>query len=164
MRSLTPILILTLLVSGCGFGSRGKKDDPVATRAAVRQAHAAYVSAINANTVELWLGSLSEDVVYFVPNRRAVVGKPAIGEWVGRYLQEVTTRWTKPVDDFTVSGDWAFGRYTYTASDSVIIRDPETEGGGTANDSGWGFVVYHRDADGVWRVARDGWGSDRPAR
>ena len=88
----------------------------------------------------------------------------APGEWVGRYLQEVTTRWTKPMADFTVSGEWAFGRYTYTASDSIIIRDPETEGGGTANDSGWGFVVYHHDADGAWRVARDGWGSDRPAR
>lgn len=164
MRNLTFVLALTLVLAGCGFGGRAKKDDPAATLAAVQAAHATYVAAINANQFDQWLGSLSDDVVYFVPNRPAVVGKPAVGEWVGRYLQEVTTRWTKPMADFTVSGEWAFGRYTYTASDSIIIRDPETEGGGTANDSGWGFVVYHHDADGAWRVARDGWGSDRPAR
>ena len=79
-------------------------------------------------------------------------------------LASVSLAWTTPVAEFTVSGEWAFGRYTYTASDSIIIRDPETEGGGTANDSGWGFVVYHHDGDGTWRVARDAWGSDRPAR
>lgn len=164
MRNLTRVLALTVFVAGCGFGGRGKTDDPAATLAAVQAAHATYVAAINANTLDAWLASLSDDVVYFVPNRPAVVGKVAVGDWVVRYLQEVTTQWTKLPDDFTVSGEWAFGRYTYTASDSIIIRDPETEGGGTANDSGWGFVVYHHDRDGVWRVARDGWGSDRPAR
>lgn len=164
MRNLLFVLALTSVVAGCGFGGRGKKDNPAATLAAVQAAHTAYVAAINANRPDQWLGALSDDVVYFVPNRPAVVGKPAVGEWVGRYLQEVTTRWTKPVAEFTVSGEWAFGRYTYTASDSIIIRDPETEGGGTANDSGWGFVVYHHDGDGTWRVARDAWGSDRPAR
>ena len=164
MRNLTCVLAFTLFLAGCGFGGRGKADDPALTLAAVQAAHAAYVEAINANQLDRWLASLSDEVVYFVPNRPAVVGKAEVGTWVGRYLQEVTTRWTKPMADFTVSGEWAFGRYTYTASDSIIIRDPETEGGGTANDSGWGFVVYHHDADGAWRVARDGWGSDRPAR
>ncbi len=164
MRNLTVLLVWSLLLAGCGFSGRDEKDDPAAVLAAVQGAHATYVAAINTNQLDRWLASLSADVVYFVPNRPAVVGRTAVGEWAGRYLQEVTTRWTKPVADFTVSGEWAFGRYTYTASDSVIVRDPETEGGGTANDSGWGFVVYHHDSDGVWRVARDAWGSDRPAR
>ena len=25
-------------------------------------------------------------------------------------------------------------------------------------DTGWGLVIYHHDADGKWRVARDAWG------
>ena len=83
MRNLTCLLVLTLTLAGCGFGGRAKKDDPAATLAAVQDAHAAYVTAINANQLDRWLASLSDDIVYFVPNRPAVVGKTAVGEWVG---------------------------------------------------------------------------------
>jgi len=158
------LLLLVLGTMSCRFPWRGNQQDPAAAIAAVKVAHDAYVAAINANAPEPWIAALSDDVVYFVPNRPAVVGKAAVGAWVVGYLGEVTTHWTKSVEDVAVSGDWAFARYFYTASDSIIIRDPETEGGGTASDSGWGFLVYHRAADGQWRVARDGWGSDRPAR
>ena len=156
--------VLLLSAAGCSFGSRNSRDDAAATLAAVRTAHDGYVQSINANKVDVWLGSLTDEVVYFVPNQPAIVGKEAVAAWATRYLQEVTTHWTKPVEEFQVSGDWAFGRYVYTASDSVVIRDPETDGGGTSNDSGWGLVVYHHERDGRWRVARDAWGSDRPAR
>ena len=158
------LFVLLLSAAGCSFGSRNSRDDGALTLAAVRTAHDGYVQSINANKVDTWLASLSDDVVYFVPNQPAIVGKEAVAAWATRYLQEVTTHWTKPVEEFQVSGDWAFGRYVYTASDSVVIRDPETDGGGTSNDSGWGLVVYHHDQDGRWRVARDAWGSDRPAR
>jgi len=162
-RRLLTVLAL-LSVAGCGFGSRPATDDPAAVRAAVQQAHVAYVSAINANKPDVWLSVLADDVVYLVPNQKAIEGRAAVGAWVARYLQEVTTEWTKTVEDLQVDGDWAMGRYSYTVADSVIIRDPETEGGGTANDTGWGLVVYRRDGDGHWLVVRDAWGSDRPAR
>jgi len=149
---------------GCGFVRSGAREDPATTLAAVQRAHEAYVEGINSNRPDRWLAALDRDVVYLVPNRAGVIGRTAVGNWVSGYLQEVTVHWTKAVPAFIVSGDWAFGRYVYTASDSIIIRDPETEGGGTANDSGWGLVIYHRGADGVWRVAQDAWGSDRPAR
>lgn len=155
-------VVLIAMSTGCNW--RRSQPDTAASAEAVKQAHTAYVTAMNSNKVDLWLSSLSDDVVYFVPNRKAVVGKAAVGEWVSSYLQEVTTRWNKQVDDLQVTGDWAIGRYTFTASDSIIIRDPETEGGGTANDSGWGLVVYHREGDGAWRVVRDAWGTDHPAR
>ena len=63
-----------------------------------------------------------------------------------------------------MAGDWAFARYAYVVSDTAVVTDPSVDGGGTASDSGWGFIVYHREAGGIWRVARDGWSSDRPAR
>lgn len=164
IRRLVAALIVICTCTACGFGSRGSRDDSAATLAAVRAAHDAYVNAINANNVERWVESLDDEAVLLVPNQQAIVGKNAVGAWVTRYLHEVTTHWNKSVQDFVVSGEWAFGRYVYTATDSVVIHDPETEGGGTANDSGWGLVVYHRDRGGRWRMARDAWGSDRPAR
>jgi ketosteroid isomerase-like protein len=158
------IAIAVTCLIGCRSGSSSTREDPAAALAAVRAAHDAYVAAINTNKLDRWLAALSDEVVYLVPSRAAIVGKKAAGEWAAAYLAENTTHWTKTVDDFVVSGDWAIGRYAYAVSDTVVIRDPEVEGGGTANDSGWGLIVYHRDADGAWRVARDAWGSDRPAR
>jgi ketosteroid isomerase-like protein len=66
------------------------------------------------------------------------------------------TRWEKPVREFVISGDYAFERYDYTSTDTPVA------GGKPVVDAGWGFVVYHRDADGVWRVARDAFGPDHP--
>lgn len=166
-RRLT-LLALSCVIAGvlsaCSFGSKPKAEDSAASIQAITAAHASYVAAINTNKVDAWSSTLADDVVYLVPNQQALIGKDAVSAWVRRYLQEVTTKWTKNVQDLQVVGDWAFARYTYAASDSVVIRDPETDGGGTANDSGWGLVVYHRGSDGTWRVSRDAWGSDRPAR
>ena len=52
----------------------------------------------------------------------------------------------------------AFERYDYTSTDTPV------GGGKPVVDTGWGFVVYHRDADGRWRVARDAFGPDHPPR
>jgi ketosteroid isomerase-like protein len=127
-------------------------------------AHDGYVQSINANKVDTWLASLSDDVVYFVPNQPAIVGKEAVAAWATRYLQEVTTHWTKPVEEFQVSGDWAFGRYVYTASDSSSSRSRNRWWGLPPTTRGWGLVVYHHDQDGRWRVRARCLGVDRPAR
>ena len=164
-RTLATLLVLVVVsAASCRFLSRSKGEDAVAQRAAVARAHDAYVEAINANTLDVWLAALSDDVVYLVPNRAAIVGKANVGAWVGQYLQEANTHWTKPAQDLVVVGDWAFARYAYVVSDTAVVTDPSVDGGGTASDSGWGFIVYHREAGGIWRVARDGWSSDRPAR
>jgi ketosteroid isomerase-like protein len=148
----------------CSFPGRNKGSDPAATLAAVKGAHDQYVAAINSNRLDAWLPTLTEDVVYLVPNRPAIVGKANVGAWAAGYLEENTTEWNKSVEEFVVSGDWAFGRYTYRVSDTLVIRDSSVDGGGTANDSGWGLVIYHHEPDGQWRVARDAWGSERAAR
>jgi ketosteroid isomerase-like protein len=156
-------IVAALGLSACRSRSSGGAETPAQAREGVERAHAAYVEAINANKAEQWVGALSTDVAFLIPNRPPVVGKSAVGTWIAAYLDESRTHWSKTLDDLTVAGDWAFGRYTYAVSDNVVIHDPEVEGGGTANDAGWGFIVYHRE-DGTWRVARDGWGSQKPAR
>jgi ketosteroid isomerase-like protein len=117
-------------------------------------AHQAYVTAINSNNPETLLGVLTEDVVFMGPNGRPYVGKRAVRPWIAAYLRAYRTHWDKPVQEFVVSGEWAFERYSYTSTDTPV------QGGAALVDTGWGLVVYHHDADGKWRVARDAWGSD----
>jgi benzodiazapine receptor len=117
-------------------------------------AHQAYVTAINSNNPQTLLDMLTEDVVFMAPNAKPFIGKGAVRPWIGEYLRTYRTHWDKPVQEFVVSGDWAFERYSYTSTDTPV------QGGTALVDSGWGFVVYHHDADGQWRVARDAWSSD----
>ncbi|MEO7653526.1 MAG: hypothetical protein ABIZ80_23965 [Bryobacteraceae bacterium] len=70
------------------------------------------------------------------------------------YLGAYTTHWDKTLQEFKVAGEWAFERYSYKSTDT-----PKA-GGPVVQVTGWGLVIYHRDADGRWRVARDAFGTD----
>ena len=130
--------------------------DSAARDAAAHRAHENYVRVINSNNIDSLASMLTEDVVFLAANDKPMVGKAAVHAWVDAYYRAFHTTWDKPVQEFVVSGDYAFERYSYRSSDIPV-------GGGKAVvDTGWGFVVYHRDPDGVWRVARDAFGPDHP--
>ena len=120
-----------------------------ASDAAAHQVHEAYVSAVNSNDLETLLDILTEDVVFQVPNEKPYVGKAALTPWLEGYIANYRTHWEKPVQEFIVDGAWAFERYSFISTDTPIA------GGKPFLSTGWGLVIYHRDADGKWRVARD---------
>jgi ketosteroid isomerase-like protein len=61
------------------------------------------------------------------------------------------------VDRLRRDGDWAFERYTYKSTDT------DKKSGAVTTDTGKGINIFRRGSDGRWRVAIDGWSSDRPA-
>lgn len=152
------IVVFAVLCGACGApGSQSAApvpgDDPAA-----HQAHEAYVAAINSNNLDTLLGVLTEDVVFLAPQEPVMVGKAAVRPWLEGYLKAFKTHWDKPVQEFVVNGAWAFERYAYKSTDTPV------GGGAVVEDTGWGLVIYHHDADGKWRVARDAWGADHPAQ
>lgn len=153
----TILIIITLAVfSGCGTGTSDQGSVVADVDAAAHLAHENYVSAINSNQLDSLLGMLTEDVVFLAPNTPVMAGKEALRPWLEGYLQAFKTHWDKPVQEFVVCGEWAFERYSYKSTDTSL------EDGSVIDDSGWGLVIYHHDADGKWRVARDAWGQDHP--
>jgi len=121
------------------------------------KAHENYVTAINSNNLDALMDMLTDDVVFLAAHEQPMVGKAALRPWLEGYLSAYKTHWDKPVQEFVVCGEWAFERYSYTSTDTPLA------GGDAVVDTGWGLVVYHHDADGKWRVARDAWGPDQPA-
>lgn len=158
MRPIIPALAIIALCVGC----RAPAQQSVATAGgadtAAHAAHEAYVTAINSNNLDSLLGMLTEDVVFLSAHEPVMVGKAAVRPWLEGYLKAFRTHWDKPVQEFVVSGDWAFERYSYKSTDTPLA------GGAPVEDTGWGLVIYHRDADGRWRVARDAWGPDHPSK
>jgi ketosteroid isomerase-like protein len=134
----------------------------VSTRAAdsksiEQAAHDTYVTAINSNDVDTLLADLTDDVVYQSPGEPEIVGKAAVRKWLTEYFSATRTHWEKTSIGFVVTGDWAFERYRYQS------RDIDKKTGAVTTDTGKGINIFRRGSDGRWRVAIDGWSSDRPA-
>ncbi len=121
-----------------------------------RLAHGAYVAAINSNDVDVLMADLTANIVYQSSGEAEIVGHDAVRKWAAAYMAGYRTKWDKTSIGFTVSGDWAFERYIYKSADT----DRTT--GKVTMDTGKGINVFHHDADGKWRVAIDGWSSDKP--
>lgn len=121
-------------------------------------AHGAYVSAINSNDVDTLLADLTDDIVYQSPGEPEIVGKAAIRKWLAAYFGTTRTHWEKTSIGFVVDSEWAFERYTYKSTDI------DKKSGAVSTDVGKGINIFRRGSDGRWRVAIDGWSSDRPAR
>ncbi len=154
MRTL--LTLVAILAIGTSLPVVSQPAIAVSSNASAHLAHENYVAAINSNNLESLLGMLTDDVVFMAPNDKPYAGKAAVRPWLAAYLKAYKTHWDKPVQEFVVNGEWAFERYSYTSTDT-----PQGAGAPVV-DTGWGFVVYHHDADGRWRVARDGWGSNHP--
>lgn len=89
---------------------------------------------------------MTDDVVSLAPNTPPIIGKEALRPWLTGYVEAFETHWDKPVQEFVVSGEWAFERYSYTSTDMP------RGGGNTVQGTGWGLAIYHLDADGVYGV------------
>jgi len=153
VRGVVPVILLSV---ACGTPS--PQPGTSSADAAARQAHEAYVTAINSNDLKTLLDELTDDVVFLSAHEPVMVGKAAVRPWLEAYIKAYKTHWDKPVQEFVLDGDWAFERYSYTSTDTPIA------GGNAVTDTGWGLVIYHHDPDGKWRVARDAWGPDHPAK
>jgi ketosteroid isomerase-like protein len=128
------------------------------TQSIEQAAHGAYVAAINSNNVDTLVANLADDIVYQSPGEPEIVGKAAARKWIAEYFAAAHTHWEKTSIGFVVNGDWAFERYTYKSTDT------DKKSGALTTDSGKGINVFRKGSDGRWRVAIDGWSSDRPAR
>lgn len=156
MRKLLLIAATLALLAGCTAPAQQPVASTAASDSTAHLAHEAYTTAINSNNLDSLSAMLTEDVVFLAPNETPIVGKAAVRPWVEGYFKAYKTHWDKAIEEFVVSGEWAFERYSYKSSDTPLA------GGAAIAGTGWGLLVYHHDADGKWRVARDSWGSDQP--
>ena len=156
MRVILRALSIVILGAVYGAPTSMLASDHPAAEAGAHQAHAAYVAAINSNNLETLLDMLTDDVVFLAAQSPPMVGKDAVRPWLEGYMEAYETHWDKPVLEFVVCGEWAFERYSYKSTDTPRA------GGAVIEDTGWGLAIYHHDADGKWRVARDAFGPDHP--
>lgn len=159
LLATTAALACFTLLAGCACSTCADDgaSDSRSAQAIVDEAHGRYVTAINTNDVDKIMAVMTDDVVFLPPNGPRMVGKDTIRPWVAGYVEAFDSRWKKTTLESVAFGDWAFEQYSYESADTP------KGGGETMRDVGKGLIIYHRDNDGVWRVARDAWNSDLPA-
>ena len=161
MRNLLSMILIAPLASlliACGGGSDA--EDAAANEAAAKQAHVSYLAAINSNNLAQFNAAITDDIVYLPPNSPALVGRAAVSDFAKGYFEAYQTVWVKTSVEFVVRDDWAYERYTYKSVDAPRPGGPAA-GTPVVTDTGNGINIYQRGADGKWRVARDGWATDK---
>jgi uncharacterized protein (TIGR02246 family) len=157
VRKRTPTLLaiipLALLCTGCQTSSIAGDVE------ALNRLQKQVDSAIIAGATERYVALITDDAVLMPPNGAPVIGKDAIRLWNQAMFKQSRIQSYSSVDDeVVVTGDWAFRR---ARIDWTIAS---TAGGAPARDSGKYIIIYRRQADGSWRVARDIWNSNSQPR
>jgi ketosteroid isomerase-like protein len=150
---LLPILLLAPLHLGC------RAAPSEADVQALNKLQSEVDSAIIAGETDRYLALLTEDAVLMPPNGPPVSGREAIGSWNRAISRQFRIQEYRSVDDeVVVAGDWAFRRA------SIDWTVAPVAGGQPVRDSGKYIIIYRRQKDRSWRVARDMWSSNSPVR
>lgn len=155
MKLARIFLALTLLtLVGCATSSTmsgGSESD----RAALTERREAWEMAANAAAWDDLAALYADDGVLMAPNAPAVRGRSNIR----RFLDELAALSPRDVrlaaNEVEICGDTAYEVGTYTMS----VQPP---GAQRMNDSGKYIVIYKRQGDGSWMVARDIFNTDVP--
>ena len=117
-----------------------------------------HIATLNAGDAPAFTELIATDGVQMPPNAPANVGAESIAGWIGGFLSLFSVEFALDVAEVQVAGDWAFERGAYR-----MTLHPKS-GGGSVADNGKYITIYARQAGGDWKVARDIWSSDIPAR
>ncbi len=147
--SILTLVGAALVATSCGGGAGPLSDED---RAAIQSTVDTYVQTTLAADWTTWSELWADDAVNMPPNEAALVGLPAIMEWMEAFPE--VTAFTSTPSEISGAGDVAYvrGVYEYTA----------TVEGESVTDSGKYLVVMRKDADGSWKTTSQIWNSDLP--
>jgi uncharacterized protein (TIGR02246 family) len=136
-------LLLFVAVASCGDRADASADE-AAIRAVIERTQAMN----NAGDVEGWVALFAPNAVYMPPGQPAVTTVDGLRD-AGR---AGFTSWTSNIaihpEEIVMSGDWAFAHSTVTGTATPVA------GGDPIRIDVKQLVVYHRQANGEWRIAR----------
>ena len=147
-------ILLLAMVLACGHAGCRTSDQALH---ALNTLQKQIDEAIIAGDTERYVALLADDAVLMPPNGPPIVGKSAIRSWNQEMSKRFRIQKYAPVDQEIIqAGDWAFRRATFDWSLVPVA------GGQPIQDSGKFIIIYKRQVDGSWRVARDIWNSNTP--
>jgi len=147
---LSVLIVLIPIMFSCE-SKTDKVIDIEAEKAAIQKVIDEHLDAVDSLDVNRILAVQTEDHLDLPPNMPRLVGKQAYKEnftqWIGFFENLKHKEMSFNVDEFVVSGEWAFqiGRY----STKFILQDDNV-----LQDEGNFVWFFKKDNDGNWKWAR----------
>lgn len=134
--------------SSAGGGSTPA--NPAADRAAIDKLRTEFAQNFSAGDIKRIVATYTEDGVLMQGGQPALVGRAAIQEFASAQFELATIELTLTSAEVVFIGDiWAFDRGTYKS----VVRF--RSGGDDKADEGNYLVLWNRQPDGSWKIARD---------
>ena len=154
VRNISWAVVAACLVTSCAQPNGTSSEEDVA---AIRAVIAEEVRAANAGDVEGFVAIFADNITVVPPNEPAVKGLAAVREWTQAFMEAVSIEMAGYRDDeIVVAGD--VGLHYYSFEWTVT---PKAEGE-AFTEQGSGIHVFHRQADGSWKMGYDAWNGDAP--
>jgi uncharacterized protein (TIGR02246 family) len=133
-------------------------DQSTETKREIDNTRNAYVSAWQSGNATRISGLYTADALVLYPDMPAISGTSDINSYFKSFFDDFPkNEFELTSAEIVVTGPWAFDRGTYR------WRGFPHNGGKPGEDNGKYLVILQRQADGLWKVARDMDNSDRPA-
>ena len=154
VRKISWAVVAACLFASCAQPSETSSEEDVA---AIRAVLAEEVRAANAGDVAGFVAIFADNITVVPPNEPAVKGRAAVGEWAQAFMDAANIDIAGYRDDeIVVAGD--VGLHYYSFEWTVT---PKAEGD-AVTEQGSGIHVFHRQADGSWKMGYDIWNGDAP--
>ncbi len=144
MKRLDPVFVLVVIaLVGCSRPEESQVDVH-----AIRDVIHATATANNSGDVDGWVALFEQGAVYMPPGQRAVTTRQALHDAATAGFSSWRSSIQIKPEEIMTSGDWAFARTQ--VSGEVTPR----AGGDPLPIDIKQLVVYHRQLDGSWKIAR----------
>jgi ketosteroid isomerase-like protein len=140
------MVLMALVVGGCGGKDRASKTDVAADEAAIRQSLAEIQRAFNAGEYDAMFAQYRDDVLVSAPGQPEIVGKAEWRAGFGKMPSNVALKVRFDTQEISVSGDLGYERGTFTM-DMADRSSGSPVGSVTIRH----VHIFRRDADGRWR-------------
>jgi uncharacterized protein (TIGR02246 family) len=146
-------LLVATAGSASGAGRAAAADD----KAAITAALSAYEAALNGSNTEAVMPLYAEDGVFMPPFSHSAVGKAAIRQAYDAVFKAITLHVKFNVAEVVLMApDWAFVRTNSAGTNKVNAT------GATSAEGNQELFIFHKGADGAWKIARYSFSSTNP--
>ena len=146
-KLVTCLGLFTLLLSSPSSAASRETTDADGAVRAIEGLIDAVEAANNAGDVERWVSYFTADAVYMAPGAPAVTTREGLIEVAEAGFRHDAAIQIEPLE-IRVCGDWAFARNEVTGS-VTLEKSREVVAVDVKQ-----IVVYSRDDDGIWKIAR----------